>query len=84
MGNVHAYSAPAPPPPTPSASPYTKTETTTKGPSQEVENPGPLEEIHTKCKSKLRTKHNLEFSYLAFRYIPYKFRRSKSDAYERS
>ncbi|KAH0819666.1 hypothetical protein GEV33_003125 [Tenebrio molitor] len=50
MGNVHAYSAPAPPPPTPSASPYTKTETTTKGPSQEVENPGPLEEIHTKCK----------------------------------
>jgi mitochondrial import receptor subunit TOM40 len=51
MGNVHAYSAPAPPPPTPSASPYTKTETTTKGPSQEVENPGPLEEIHTKCKN---------------------------------
>ena len=51
MGNVHAYSAPAPPPPPPSSSSYAKPEGSSTGTTEEVENPGPLEEIHTKCKS---------------------------------
>ncbi|KAJ3662768.1 hypothetical protein Zmor_007097 [Zophobas morio] len=51
MGNVHAYSAPAPPPPPPSSSSYAKPEGSSTGTTEEVENPGPLEEIHTKCKN---------------------------------
>lgn len=48
MGNVHAASGTPPPPPTPppSASPACL-ETS----AAEVENPGPLEEIHQKCKN---------------------------------
>lgn len=55
MGNVHAFSSssPAPPPPTMN---FSKGEDCPK-PEQKVadstENPGPLEEIHTKCKSEL-------------------------------
>lgn len=51
MGNVHAFSGPPPTPPTVPAFP--------KGcpPDSEdissIENPGPLEEIHNKCKSEL-------------------------------
>lgn len=53
MGNIHAFSSsPVPPPPTMS---FTKNEECPK-PEQKpatetIENPGPLEEIHTKCKS---------------------------------
>lgn len=54
MGNVHAFSGPpTPPPPTtvpafPKPCPPESEETTAR-----FENPGPLEEIHNKCKSKL-------------------------------
>lgn len=51
MGNVHAYSS-APPPPPPSVPPAFTSKAETE--VQETENPGPLEEIHTKCKSKLK------------------------------
>lgn len=57
MGNVHAFSSssspPAPPPPTMS---FAKGEECPKpeekmGTTETIENPGPLEEIHTRCKS---------------------------------
>lgn len=54
MGNVHAYSA-APPPPPPTSTSFPKGKDCevkiTKTAESTVENPGPLEEIHTKCKS---------------------------------
>lgn len=55
MGNVQAaYSAPPPPPPASGAFPKEKTENDVKITQDEnIENPGPLEEIHTKCKSKV-------------------------------
>lgn len=53
MGNVHAYSSPPPPPPTGMSFPKNECEKPAAAPTEEViENPGPLEEIHTKCKSK--------------------------------
>jgi len=54
MGNVQAaYSAPPPPPPASGAFPKENAESDAKITQDEnVENPGPLEEIHTKCKSK--------------------------------
>ncbi|XP_065160053.1 mitochondrial import receptor subunit TOM40 homolog 1 [Atheta coriaria] len=45
MGNVHAYSAPPPPSPPPPQKKILPPLT------EEVENPGPLEEIHSKCKN---------------------------------
>lgn len=59
MGNVHAFSGSAPPPP-PTASPAFPTclpdgANKDSAQSSEVENPGPLEEIHNKCKSRLVT-----------------------------
>lgn len=51
MGNVHAYSS-APPPPPPSCPPGFTPKTESE--VHETENPGPLEEIHSKCKSKLK------------------------------
>lgn len=55
MGNVHAYSSnPPPPPPPPGASFPKKKECErepTDSPSTIIENPGPLEDIHTKCKN---------------------------------
>lgn len=50
MGNVHAYSSAPPPPPPSGMSAFSK------GGKDDCdtevnENPGPLEEIHTKCKS---------------------------------
>ncbi|XP_030758290.1 mitochondrial import receptor subunit TOM40 homolog 1-like [Sitophilus oryzae] len=49
MGNVQAYSAPPPPPP----GVYTKSKEAETKVTEEanVENPGPLEDIHTKCKN---------------------------------
>ncbi|KAF2897140.1 hypothetical protein ILUMI_09029 [Ignelater luminosus] len=48
MGNVHAYSsAPPPPPPPPGMSSFNRD---CNEPS-EIENPGPLEELHQKCKN---------------------------------
>ncbi|XP_060520100.1 mitochondrial import receptor subunit TOM40 homolog 1-like [Cylas formicarius] len=52
MGNVQAYSTPPPPPP-PAGVNFAKPkdcEPTPVGP-ETMENPGPLEEIHTKCKN---------------------------------
>lgn len=53
MGNVQAaYSAPPPPPPASGAFPKENAESDAKITQDEnVENPGPLEEIHTKCKN---------------------------------
>ncbi|KAJ8976776.1 hypothetical protein NQ317_009695, partial [Molorchus minor] len=53
MGNVHAYSsAPPPPPPTSASFPKgQKCETKPTSSKEDIENPGPLEEIHTKCKN---------------------------------
>ncbi|XP_066148490.1 mitochondrial import receptor subunit TOM40 homolog 1 [Euwallacea fornicatus] len=52
MGNVQAYSAPPPPPPPRAAFPKEKVEPEVKTSQEEtIENPGPLEEIHTKCKN---------------------------------
>lgn len=48
MGNVHAFSS-APPPPTPP--PSMNAGASSDCVSEEIENPGPLEDIHTKCKS---------------------------------
>lgn len=49
MGNVHALSTPPPPPPTqPMSFPKEPEE---KGSSETIENPGPLDEIHTRCKN---------------------------------
>ncbi|KAI4470991.1 mitochondrial import receptor subunit tom40 [Holotrichia oblita] len=48
MGNVHAFSS-APPPPTPPSAMHTGASSDSK--ADEIENPGPLEEIHTKCKN---------------------------------
>lgn len=82
MGNVHAYSAPSPPPPQPPTSmsfpkPQTDSEPSTPSTESGIENPGPLEEIHSKCKSTNR-KHNLKFwifiKTLIFRYFPGVFR----------
>lgn len=55
MGNVHAYSAAPPPPPPPTSTSFPKGKEcdnkAAKPLESTVENPGPLEEIHTKCKS---------------------------------
>ncbi|XP_050311661.1 mitochondrial import receptor subunit TOM40 homolog 1-like isoform X2 [Anthonomus grandis grandis] len=54
MGNVQAaYSAPPPPPPSAGAPGFPeKKPTDLQAPQEEtIENPGPLEEIHTKCKN---------------------------------
>ncbi|XP_045464289.1 mitochondrial import receptor subunit TOM40 homolog 1-like [Harmonia axyridis] len=48
MGNVHAFSA-APPPPNPGM-PFTK-DVEEKSETEKIENPGPLDEIHNKCKN---------------------------------
>lgn len=58
MGNVHAYSAPAPPPPPPCPKPDVTKKTAPASCREKLDNPGPLEDIHTKCKSKLQW-HNL-------------------------
>lgn len=52
MGNVHAYSSAPPPPPPPGMSPFAPKVDKEDTDSAASENPGPLEEIHTKCKSK--------------------------------
>lgn len=49
MGNVHAYSSTPPPP---GAIP--RKDPCDPASKQLIENPGPLEEIHTKCKSMLK------------------------------
>lgn len=87
MGNVHASSAPAPPPPAPplpSSSTLPKLESFK--PPQEVENPGALEEIHVKCKSKYRVGHNPKpcLILLHYRYIPCMFRRSSNHSPKRT
>lgn len=46
MGNVHAYSSAPPPPPPPGMPAFSK-----ESEPGEVENPGPLEELHQKCKN---------------------------------
>lgn len=52
MGNVQAaYSAPPPPPPPGAAFPKEKEVEIKITQEESVENPGPLEEIHTKCKN---------------------------------
>lgn len=51
MGNVHAFSGPPPPPPT-TVPAFPKSCPPESEESSGVENPGPLEEIHNKCKSK--------------------------------
>lgn len=48
MGNVHAASAPPPPPPPPT---QTEPPVCLEVPPGDIENPGPLEEIHQKCKN---------------------------------
>lgn len=48
MGNVHAFSS-TPSPPTPP--PPVNTSVSSDSASDQIENPGPLEDIHTKCKS---------------------------------
>lgn len=50
MGNVHAYSSAPPPPPPSSASMHPICQEVLA--SEKTENPGPLEELHQKCKSK--------------------------------
>lgn len=60
MGNVQAaYSAPPPPPP-PSSFPKEKDADVKISHEETIENPGPLEEIHTKCKSKSHNLYNIE------------------------
>ncbi|XP_050497829.1 mitochondrial import receptor subunit TOM40 homolog 1-like [Diabrotica virgifera virgifera] len=52
MGNVHAYSSNPPPPPPPSTTfPRKKDTDPAASPPEVIENPGPLEEIHSKCKN---------------------------------
>nr|CAH7748736.1 unnamed protein product [Callosobruchus chinensis] len=58
MGNVHAYSSTPPPPPPGMGFPKNKCETpggdsslSSAGTKEVIENPGPLEDIHTKCKN---------------------------------
>lgn len=58
MGNVQAYSAPPPPPPPGVAFPKSKESDVKASEEVTIENPGPLEEIHTKCKSEFMY-HNL-------------------------
>ncbi|GJQ79374.1 hypothetical protein Trydic_g16233 [Trypoxylus dichotomus] len=49
MGNVHAFSSAPPPPTTPP--PSMNTGISNESVSSEIENPGPLEDIHIKCKN---------------------------------
>lgn len=51
MGNVHAFSGPPPPPPT-TVPAFSKASPSDSEDLSAVDNPGPLEEIHNKCKSK--------------------------------
>lgn len=54
MGNVHAFSSPSPSPPPPTMG-FSKGDDCPKPEekvTETIENPGPLEEIHTRCKSK--------------------------------
>ncbi|XP_072390894.1 mitochondrial import receptor subunit TOM40 homolog 1 [Diabrotica undecimpunctata] len=52
MGNVHAYSSNPPSPPPPSTTFPRKKDTDPAAiPPEVIENPGPLEEIHSKCKN---------------------------------
>lgn len=53
MGNVHAFSAaPTPPTPPPGMAPFNPNQDSkTDSNPEKIENPGPLEEIHQKCKS---------------------------------
>ncbi|KAF7282271.1 mitochondrial import receptor subunit TOM40 homolog 1-like [Rhynchophorus ferrugineus] len=51
MGNVQAYSAPPPPPPPGVSFPKSKDSDVKASEEVTIENPGPLEEIHTKCKN---------------------------------
>lgn len=52
MGNVHAFSGPPPPPPPPTTPAFPKPSSVDIEEPSGIENPGPLEEIHNKCKSK--------------------------------
>lgn len=54
MGNVHAFSSgtPSPPPPTMGFPKTDESQKLEQKAAETIENPGPLEEIHTKCKSK--------------------------------
>lgn len=61
MGNVHAFSAPPPPPPNSGMSFPKQAEE--KNESEKIENPGPLDEIHNKCKSMLFFEFILHASY---------------------
>lgn len=53
MGNVHAFSSasPSPPPPTMGFTKVEECPSPEQKTSEVIENPGPLEEIHTRCKS---------------------------------
>ncbi|XP_056648487.1 mitochondrial import receptor subunit TOM40 homolog 1 [Diorhabda carinulata] len=54
MGNVHAYSSNPPPPPPPTGASFSKKKECEREPTASpsvIENPGPLEDIHTKCKN---------------------------------
>lgn len=54
MGNIHAHSSAPPSPPPPVITPLTPPKDNNQvsdEKSEQIENPGPLEELHQKCKS---------------------------------
>lgn len=74
MGNVHAFSGPPPPPPPTTTPAFPKSPSDSEEVSG-IENPGPLEEIHNKCKSEY-LKGSLfarKLTCLLFRCISYLF-----------
>lgn len=78
MGNVHAFStsSPAPPPPTMNFAKGEECPKPEQKATETIENPGPLEEIHTKCKSKYYLTSFMAITSIivkCFRRFPYMF-----------